>query len=168
MLARFLFHRLAPGDISWHRDYGDAAPGQGCLHRDLENARHLFRVRNQFTVVTALREEMFWMCLLKISAADFRTWDLRGNGQNRNTAPVTIIKTVNQMEIARSATPGAHGQASGQMRFRAGGKRSGFFMSHMNPSNFFLPSNRLGNGIERVTRDPVDSFHPRSGESFQK
>jgi hypothetical protein len=51
------------------------------------------------------------------------TRDLRRNSQNRYTAAVTIIESIDQMEIAGSRTPGTDGQATSQMRFRAGGKR---------------------------------------------
>src|SRR5207237_8548319 len=129
-------HPVAPEVYPRQPDSAASAPGQGCLHRDHENERPLRRVRNQFTVVPALPEEMFRLCLLNISAADFRTWDLRGNGQNRNTAAVTIVESVDQMEIARSATTGADGQATSQMRFRAGRKSGRFFVAHMNPLNF--------------------------------
>jgi PAS domain-containing protein len=43
----------------------------------------------------------------------------------------------------------------------AGGERGRLFMPHMNPTNFFLPAKRLGNGVERVSRNSVNSFHPR-------
>src|SRR6266404_8359550 len=117
MQARLLFHRFAPGNVSRQRDYRNATPRQRRLDRDLEDARHLLRVRNQFTVMTALREKMFRIGLLKISAPDFMTRDLRRNSQNRHTAAVTIIESIDQMEIAGSRTPGTDGQATSQMRF---------------------------------------------------
>src|SRR5207249_1352365 len=132
----------------------------------LEDALHLLGVRNQFAIVTALREKMFRMGFLKISATDFITRDLRRNGQNRHPTAVRIIEAIDQMEIAGSATSGADSQASGEMRLRAGGKCGRFFVSQMNPPNFFLLSNRFGNRVERVSSDSVNSFHARFRESF--
>ncbi len=57
--------------------------------------------------MTALREQMFRVRFLKISAPDFLAWDLRGNREHWNPAAVTIVETVDQMEIARPATSSA-------------------------------------------------------------
>jgi hypothetical protein len=38
--------------------------------------------------------------------------DLRGNRENWNTVAVTIKESVDQMEIAGSATTGAHGKTA--------------------------------------------------------
>ena len=114
---------------------------------------------NQLAVVAALREKIFRMRLLKIAAANFRTWNLRGDGKNWNTAAVTIVKSIDQMQIARAATPRADCEAAGQMRFRTGGERGRFFVSHVHPLDSFLFANRIGNSVEGVTTDSVDSLH---------
>ena len=46
------------------RDGNTASCNRG-LDRDLQNARHLFRLRDQLAIVTTLREETFGMSLLK-------------------------------------------------------------------------------------------------------
>jgi len=61
------------------------------LHRDLERARHLLRMRHQLAVVATLREEVLGVSLLEISAADLIGRDLRSNGENGNTAAVAIV-----------------------------------------------------------------------------
>ena len=94
MQARLLFHRIAQGDVSGDGNHRNSSPRERGLHRNLQNARHLFRLRNQFAIMAALREKMFWFGLLKISTPDFIAWDLRRDGQDGNTATVTIIETV--------------------------------------------------------------------------
>src|SRR5207244_2086100 len=93
---------------------------------------------NQLAVVAALREKIFRMRLLKIAAANFLTWNLRGDGKNWNTAAVTIVKSIDQMQIAWTATSRADREAAGQMRFRTGGEGGRFFMPHLNPLHSFL------------------------------
>jgi len=44
--------------------------------------------------MAALREEMLWLGLLKISASDFIAWNLRRDGQDGNTAAVTVVEPV--------------------------------------------------------------------------
>ena len=78
--------------------------------------------------MTALRKEMFGMSLLKIRAADFPAGNLRRDGQNRNAAPMGIIKSIDEMQVTRPTATRAHGQTTGQMRFRARGKGGSFFM----------------------------------------
>ena len=71
MQARLLLDGVAQGDVSRDGDHRNATPRKCGLHRNLQNARHLLGLRNQFAVMAALREEMFRMGFLKISAADF-------------------------------------------------------------------------------------------------
>src|SRR5215471_3261424 len=115
--------------------------------------------------MAALCEEMFRLGFLKISAADFAAGNLRCDGEDGDTAAVRVIQPVDQMEISGTTTSSADGQSSCQMRFRAGGKRRRLFMPHMNPSNSPLSANRVGDSVERVTCDSVNSLDSRSGES---
>jgi hypothetical protein len=76
------------------------------------NARKLRFEELQFTkvilaVVAALREKMFWVGLLKISAPDFITWNLRRNGENRNAAAMAVVEPIDQMEVTGTAAAGA-------------------------------------------------------------
>ena len=124
-----LFNGVAQGDISGQGNDRHAAPRERRLHRNLQHARHLLGLRNQLTVMAALREEMFRVGFLKIAAADFVAGNLRRNGENRNTVALAVVETIDQMQVAGTATAGADRQSSGEMRFRAGGKRRGFLMS---------------------------------------
>src|SRR6266404_9715027 len=95
---------IAQSDVARQRNHRDSATRDRGLHRDFQNARHLFRMRNQFTIVAALGEKMFRMRFLKIAAANFLTWNLRGDGEDGNAATVAIVKPVDQMQVARTAT----------------------------------------------------------------
>jgi hypothetical protein len=53
--------------------------------------------------MTALRKKMFRMRLLTITAADFCARDLRRNGRHRNAATVAIVKSIDEMQVARPA-----------------------------------------------------------------
>src|SRR6266403_3652338 len=109
--------RIAQSDVARQRNHRDSATRDRGLHRDFQNARHLFRMRNQFTIVAALGEKMFRMRFLKIAAADFLTWNLRGDGENGNAAAVAVVKPVDQMQIAGPTTSRTDCEASGQVRF---------------------------------------------------
>jgi hypothetical protein len=78
---------------------------------------------------------MFWVCLLEIGAADFPAGNLRRDGENRNTAAMGIIKSIDEMQVTRPAATCAHGQATRQMRFRPRGEGGRFFMPHWNRLN---------------------------------
>jgi hypothetical protein len=91
--------------------------------------------------MTALREEMFWMCLLKITASNLIARNLRSDGEHWNPAAVAIVQAVDQMQIAGPAAAGAHRQPSREMRFRTRRKRGRLFVPCVNPLNLLLSSN---------------------------
>src|SRR6267154_786573 len=109
--------------------------------------------------MAALREEMFWFSLLKISAADFIAWNLRRNGQDGNTTAVTVVEPVDQMQVPGTAAPRADRQPPCEMRLRSSSKRCRLFMSHMNPLNLFPRANRVRNAVERVAGNTVNSLN---------
>src|SRR6202035_1674277 len=69
-------------DIAGNGNDSNTAFGDGSLHGNLEHARHLLRLRHQFAVMAALREEMFGIRLLEISAANFLARNLCGNSED--------------------------------------------------------------------------------------
>jgi hypothetical protein len=73
------------------------------LHGNLKHTGHLFGLRNQLAIVAALREEMFRVGLLEVSAADFIAGDLRRDGQDRNPAAVAVVESVDQVQISGTA-----------------------------------------------------------------
>ena len=110
-------HGLPKRDVTRYCNDGDPAFGDRRLNRNLQRARHLLRFRDEFAVVTALCEEMLRICFLEVVASDFRTGNLRGDRQNRNPAPMTIVESVDQMEISGAAATRTHSELSGKMRF---------------------------------------------------
>jgi hypothetical protein len=99
---------------------------------------------------------MLRVCLLKISAPDFTAGNLRGNSKYRNTAAMTIVEPVDQMQIAWAATSRANGQVPREMRFRAGRKRCRLLVSHMDPLNLRVCANRVRDAIERISANAVN------------
>ena len=154
--TRPLFDGIAKGHVARQGNDGNTAPRQRGLHGNLEHAGHLLGLRNQFTIVAALREEMFRVSFLKVSAADFIAWNLRRDGEDRNPAAVTVVEPVDQMQVPGTAAPGADGQPSCEMRFRSSGKRCRLFMSHMNPLNLLLCPNRVRDAVKRVAGNTVN------------
>ena len=53
---------------------------------------------------------------------------------------VTVEQSVDQMQIAGSATAGAHGKLTGQMRIRPRRERRDLLMANVQPGNPALPA----------------------------
>src|SRR5258706_15174153 len=102
-------------DIAGNGNDSNTAFGDGSLHGNLEHARHLLRLRHQFAVMAALREEMFGISLLKISAANFPARNLGGNGDDGNAATLTVVEAINQMHIPRTTPSGTYCQLASGM-----------------------------------------------------
>src|SRR5258708_33520589 len=97
-------------DIAGNGNDSNTAFGDGSLHGNLEHARHLRRIRHQFAVMAALREEMFGISLLKISAANFPARNLCGNSEDWNAAALTVVEAINQMHIPRARASASYAQ----------------------------------------------------------
>src|SRR5436189_4689768 len=166
MRTRRLFDGLAQGHVSWEDDHRNAAARERRLYGDVQDSRHLLRLGHQLTIVAALREEMFGVGFLKVSAADLTAGNLRGDGEDGDAAAMGVVEAVDQMKISGAAASGADGQSASEMRFRAGGERRRLFMSHVNPSNSLSSSNRVGDSVERVACDSVDSLDVCRSESI--
>jgi hypothetical protein len=138
---------------------GNAAPRDRGLYGNLKHAGHLLGLRNQFAVVAALREKIFWVGLLKISAPDFIAWNLRRNGENRNTAAMAVIEPIDQMHVTGTATASADCQTPCEMCFRSSSKRCRLFMPYVNPLNSFACANRIRDPVKRVAGNAVNSLN---------
>ena len=97
METRLLFDGIAQRDISGQGNDRHPAPRERGLHGNLQHPRHLLGLRNQFTVMAALREEMFRVGFLKIATANFVAGNLRRNRENRNTVALAVVETIDQM-----------------------------------------------------------------------
>src|ERR1700692_3297350 len=155
------FDGFSEPDVTGQGYDGNAAPRDRGLYGNLQHAGHLLGLRNQLAIVAALREKMFWVGLLKISAPDFIAWNLRRNGENRNTAAMAVVQPIDQMQVTRTAATGADCQPPCEMRFRASSKRRRLFMPYVNPLNSFACANRIRDPVERVAGNAVDSRNSR-------
>src|SRR6516164_6473657 len=100
------------------------------------------------------------MRLLEIATADFDARNLRGDRENRHARTVSIKQTVDQMQVARTATAGANGERAGQMSLGAGGKGGGLLVPGMNPFDVAALAQRIGDPIETVAivfNDPANT-----------
>jgi hypothetical protein len=70
--TRLLAHGLSQRDIAGQHHNRDTSAGACCLDRDLQDARHLLRLRHQLTIMATVTKEMFRMGLLEIPAPDSR------------------------------------------------------------------------------------------------
>src|SRR5580692_1416427 len=112
--------------------------------------------------MAALREELFRMSLLEISTPDFRARNLRSDGQNGDAAALAIVKAVDQMQVSWPAASSAYSQFATEMRLCACGESGCFLMAHANPFDAFAGTNRIGDAIERIAWDAVNSLNARS------
>jgi hypothetical protein len=146
--ARTFAHRVVQGDVAREDDDRDAAARHRGLHRDLERARHLLRVRHQLAVVATLRKEVLRVGLLKVSAADLTGGDLRGNGENRYAVTVAVVEPVDQVEVARAAAAGADGETPGEVRLGSRGEGRSLFVPRVDPSELVLSPDGVGDPVE--------------------
>src|ERR1700757_5162775 len=136
-------------DIAGNGNDSNTALGNCSLHGNLEHARHLLRLRYQLAVMAALREKMFGISLLKISAANFSARNLCGNGDDGNAAALTIVEAINQMHVPRATTSGTYRHLSGKRGLGAGRERRCLLVSYANPANVLSNANRIRNSVER-------------------
>ncbi len=104
---------------------------------------------------------MFRLGLLKVSAPDFITWNLRSDSQDRNAASLAVVQPVDQMQVPGTAAPGANRQVSREMRFRSSSKRCRLFVPDMNPLNPLISSKGVGDAIERIAGNTINPLNSR-------
>jgi hypothetical protein len=111
---------------------------------------------------------MLWVCLLKVSAADLIAWNLGGNREHRHTISVAVEEAIDEVKIAWAATPRAYRDLSCQMSLCTSGEGGNLLMPYMQPFNFLALPDDLGQPVQGVAYDPVDSFHSCVYERFDK
>src|ERR1700741_2201258 len=146
-------------DIAGKGNDSNTALKDGSLHGNLEDARHLLRLRYQFAIMAALREEMLGISLLKISTPNFPARNLCGDGEDWNAAALTVVEAINQMHIPGATTSGTYCQLASEMSFSPGSERRRLLVSYTNPADVLSSANRICNSVERVARDSIDPFH---------
>src|SRR5579862_5270138 len=121
--------------VSGDHNHGDATLRDGRLNGGFQDARHLFGLGDELAVMTALREDVFRVRLLKVSATDLPTRNLCGNSEHWSKVPLTVVKPINQMHVPGPAAPGTHRQFTREVRFGSRGKSSRLFMPDVHPIN---------------------------------
>ena len=108
------------------------------------------------------------MRFLKVARADLRRRDLRRDGEHRHARTVAVEQTIDEVQIARSAAAGAHREIAGQMRLGAGRKRGDLLVPDMDPLDLALAAHRVGQSIQAVADDAVDSLDASGGERLRE
>ncbi len=135
------------GDIARQDHHRHTAPAKRFADGDLEHARHLLGFGDKFAIMAALLEEHFRVRFLEIAGADLGRRDLRGNREHGHARAMAIEETVDQMEIARPATARADGEFVRQMCFGARCESGNLFVPNMDPLDFSLPAERVGQTV---------------------
>src|SRR6266851_5902803 len=79
---------------------------------------------------------------------------------------VTVEQTVDEVQVARTATSGADRETTCDMRIRAGGERGDFLVPDMQPLHAAMAAQRIGEAIEAVAYDSIDALDTGGGEGF--
>src|SRR5260221_661956 len=90
----------------------------------------------------------------------------RRNRQNGHATAMAIVEPIDQMHVSRSAASCANHQGIGEVRLGTRCEGGDFLVPQQNPFDFILRSQGLGQSVEGVAWDTVDSFHSRSRESL--
>jgi hypothetical protein len=71
---------------------------------------------------------------------------------------MAIKQTVDEMEVARSTTSGANRDFPRQVRLGPCGERGNLLVSDVQPFDFPLPANGVGEAIEAIADDSVNAL----------
>src|SRR5216684_6399699 len=84
----------------------------------------------------------------------------------RHARAVAVEQTIDEVQVTRAATSGADRETTCDMRIRAGGERSDFLVPDMQPLNAAMAAQCIGEAIEAVAYDSIDTLDTGGGESF--
>jgi len=79
---------------------------------------------------------------------------------------VAVEQPVDQMQVARPAGPGAHGKPARHVRVGAGCKGGDLLVPGVQPLDAAMPAQRVGEAVEAVADDAVNSAHAGRGQGF--
>jgi hypothetical protein len=116
--------------------------------------------------MTAFFEENLWVSFLKVFRTDLCAWDVRGDREYRHTIAMAIEKSVDEMQVPRSATPGADRERAGDGGIGACSERRDFFVTHRDPLDSTVRAQGVGNPVQGVADQPIDSANARRVECF--
>ena len=81
---------------------------------------------------------------------------------------MTIEQAIDQVQIAMPAAPGTDGELTGQMRLGACRESGDFFVLNMCPLNLAVAADGIGNAVEAVADNAIDTLHTRCGQGFRE
>src|SRR3546814_14550351 len=84
---------------------------------NLQYTGHLFGRTDGLAVMAAFAKQGLRTCFLEIAGSDLTAWNVCGDGQHRCHTPMSIVQSINQMHVTRSATACTTSQFAGQLRF---------------------------------------------------
>src|SRR5271169_1481498 len=114
---------------------------------DLQSTGHLIGARDQLAIVAAFLEQLLRMRFLKITRADLRRWNLRGDREDGHARPVAIEQTIDEVQVAGPAAASANGEFAGKLRFGAGRESGDFLVAHMHPFDLTLSTQRVSQAV---------------------
>jgi hypothetical protein len=79
---------------------------------------------------------------------------------------MAIIKPIDEVHIARPATPGTDRQLAGHMGLRSGREGGRFLATHANPLDVLALANFLQQAIERIAHHTVNPLHAGASVSI--
>src|SRR5271155_2724658 len=104
------------------------------------------------------------MSFLKISRADFRTGDVRGNRDYRHATSVAVVQSVDEVQITGPTPPGADWGFPREAAPRAGREGGHLLVTHSNPLDPTVTPDRIRNAIERIAHQAINSRDSRSAQ----
>ena len=146
-------------DLAGNHHDGDAAALDREAHRDLEHPRHLLGHADQLGVDAALAEQLLRMRLLEVAAADLLARDVRGDREHRHATARRVEQTVDQMQVPGAAAGRAHSELPRHRGLAGGRERRRLLVANVLPDHLAVTTQRVGEPIERISRQPVDPAH---------
>ena len=109
--------------------------------------------------MAAFPEQELGVRLLKIAGADLTTGNMRCDRQHGGHTAMTIIQSVDQVQVAGTATACAYRQLARQLRLGAGRKGSRLFVPVMDPFDLLISSQFIRNAVEGIPYHSVDAAY---------
>jgi hypothetical protein len=75
---------------------------------------------------------------------------------------MTVEQSIDEVKIARTAASGADGERARELRVCAGRESGNLLMADMDPVDLALAPDRVGDAVEAVANDTVDTLHAGS------
>jgi len=106
------------------------------------------------------------MGFLEIARADLGRGNVSRDRHHRHPRAVAVEQTIDQVQVAGTATSGADRETTCDMRIRAGRERGDFLVPDMQPLNAAMAAQGIGEAIEAVAHDSIDTLDTGGGEGF--